>query len=367
MLLKNLYRRISRENIINKPAFSHINKVDSIRREMTAKLGTFCLALLLIISVSAAITGTFTGAEADLQPEQEEDHLLTVNLVEGEGSIEVEWDGESHTVEDEDSFEISHGTEVTLTAEPDEEDVEIWWTGAIPEDENREDEITITMDEAKTVRARFLEKINLSLQVFGQGNVTIEYWDEREEDWLEVEESPVSSDDEMTQQVWKGIELRIEADPDEDHRLERWEGVPYDEDEEYFEITVEEDLDIEAHFEEILYQTLDLEITDGGRVVIRWVHEEYDISRRLSYSDDTEIRIEQGSKVTLEAEPEMDFELVEWTGDIEDTDDIIEFDMDSDMQITANFDEESRFPGFTMTLLLPAIALAVLIYHKKER
>jgi len=54
--------------------------------------------------------------------EESEEYELTIN-VDGEGTVivDLEWDVEEEIVGDEKTFEIPDGTEVTLTAEADED------------------------------------------------------------------------------------------------------------------------------------------------------------------------------------------------------------------------------------------------------
>ncbi len=76
--------------------------------------------------------------------EEVEMYTLTVNI-DGEGTVEI----------DPDQDEYEEGTEVTLTATPDEDWEFVEWTGDY---ESEEEEITVTMDDDKTITAVFEEE-----------------------------------------------------------------------------------------------------------------------------------------------------------------------------------------------------------------
>ena len=86
---------------------------------------------------------------------------LTVEVI-GDGSVEVEYiedgDEEEATVGagEEDTFFVDPGTEVTLTAVEDEDFIE--WSGDIGDEDPESLEITIEMDEDKSVTAEFEEE-----------------------------------------------------------------------------------------------------------------------------------------------------------------------------------------------------------------
>ncbi|MBS3789507.1 MAG: hypothetical protein KGY66_01155, partial [Candidatus Thermoplasmatota archaeon] len=83
--------------------------------------------------------------------------------------------------------------------------------------------------------------------------------------------------------------------------------------------------------------------------------------------------------VNLTALPAGGWRFTMWTGDYGSTEEEITITMDSDMEITANFEEEEEveeeeveededggIPGFTSIILLIAVVTAVAIYHRKD-
>jgi len=82
-----------------------------------------------------------------------------------------------------------------------------------------------------------------------------------------------------------------------------------------------------------------------------------------------------GAEVELIANPDEGWEFVEWTGDESGTASTITVTMNEDKEITAVFKEEEidpepepeeEVPGFTSTLLLLAVVIAVAVYWKKR-
>ncbi|MFP3872497.1 MAG: InlB B-repeat-containing protein [Candidatus Aenigmatarchaeota archaeon] len=172
----------------------------------------------------------------------EDTYDLTVNL-EGEGEVEV----------DPDQEEYEEGTEVTLTAVPDEGWTFSHWEGAYPEGEDTAETIEIVMDGDKELTANFVEEVatfEFSLFVEGEGNVTMEIRYEGE--WHESEVSPIEDEWIAEDPGSNGTEIRLTANTPDGWEFSHWEGVPddVDETEEQIVITLEEDMEITAHFEE---------------------------------------------------------------------------------------------------------------------
>jgi len=325
--------------------------VDSIRRKPMKKLGVLCLAFLLAFSAFVVIPGQVVEAAERSETLQETSYTLTVNI-EGEGTVEI----------DPDQDEYEEGTEVNLKAIPDEGvDFAYWENAPAQVVDATESEIEITMEDDYDITAHFLESREFSLNVQGNGTVNVEHWIDGE--WEEVPESPV--DDEMSKEVWVGIELRLTAVTDEFHRIGEWEGVPDDVDEtaEQIEITVNEDIDITAQFVEIVFFELTIEIDGSGDVEVT-VDGEVE-----TLGDGESIEIAEDSRISLFPSPEFGWEFIEWEGDIGDENpesERIYINMDEDKTVTAVFEEENGIPGFSVTLLLLAVVIAVSIYQKKE-
>jgi len=70
--------------------------------------------------------------------------------------------------------------------------------------------------------------------------------------------------------------------------------------------------------------------------------------------------------VTLRARADDGWSFVEWTGDHESESENITLQMDDDKDITAVFQEEKKMPGFNLHILIPSLAVAVLIYIKRS-
>ncbi len=230
-----------------------------------------------------------------------EHYELTVNT-DGEGEVEV----------DPEQEEYEEGTEVNLTAIPEEGWSFAGWTGDVPDEEEYNEEITLTMDEDKQVMAHF-ETIPtplypLTLEIEGEGSVGV--------DGEEVE-TPYMEDHE------EGTEVTLKSAADDDWEFVEWTG-DYESEESEITLTMDQDYEITAVFEEVVeYYELTVNIDGEGEVDVDPEQDEY----------------EEGTVVELTASPEEGWEFVEWTGDETGTDPTIEITMDSDITITAHFEE----------------------------
>jgi len=249
--------------------------------------------------------------------EELDEYDLTINI-EGEGSTDPE-EG-THTYYD--------GEEVTVEAIPAEGWYFDQWTGDY---EGTDEEITVTMDEDKSLTAWFeIYEYELDISIEGEGSVDID----------------------PEQEVYEhGTEVELTAIPDEGWYFEEWTGDHESEDEE-ITVMMDDDKSVTAHFEVEEY-TLTVNTDGEGSVEIEPEKAEY----------------EHGEEVTLTAVPDSGWEFEEWTGDVpeEEEGEEITITMDDDKEITAVFEEEDEIPGFTSTLLLLAIIIAVAIYKKKKR
>ncbi len=218
---------------------------------------------------------------------------LTINI-EGEGTVDV----------DPDQDEYENGTEVTLTAYPDNNWRFDEWTGDYEGEEDSE-VITITMDEDKEITAHFeelLEDYELTINIEGEGDVVVE------PDQKEYEE---------------GTEVTLTADPDKGYAFKEWTGDHEGMDEQ-ITITMNDDMHITAVFEEESeYYELEVNIEGEGDVEVEPEQDEY----------------ETGTEVTLTAVPAEDWKFVEWSGDETSTEVDITVIMDEDKNITAHFEK----------------------------
>jgi len=100
------------------------------------------------------VTATYEGvtSEPTIVTVELDEYTLTIDI-DGEGTVTVEWDDHTEEVDDSATFDIPEGTEVTLTAEADEDWEFDEWEGT----DETGDTITITMDEDKEITAVFEE------------------------------------------------------------------------------------------------------------------------------------------------------------------------------------------------------------------
>jgi len=260
-------------------------------------------------------TGDHTGTEEEITItvdgdkslkahfEEKDDHLLTV-VVEGEGSTDPEEGTHTHY----------EGEEVSIEAI---EDVEGWqfvgWTGDVPQGEEEEQLITIVMDEDKEVTAHFeIHEYELTIGTQGEGSTEPE---------------------EGTHTYEHGEEVDVTATAAEDWYFVEWTGDHESTDEE-ITVTMDENKEITAHFEEIQDHTLEINIEGEG----------------ITDPPEGAYTYEDGEEVTVIATAAEGWYFVEWTGDHESTDEEITIIMDEDKSITANFEEDIDYYNLTVNI-----------------
>ncbi|MFW6048028.1 MAG: InlB B-repeat-containing protein, partial [Candidatus Natronoplasma sp.] len=148
----------------------------------------------------------------------EEGHILEINI-EGDGSVDVEPDLPSY----------EPGTEVTLTAEPDENSSFLGWTGDY---ESEKEKINVTMNSDKNLTVYFeINEYDLEINVDGEGAT-------------ELGEGSYTYE--------HGEVVKVQAIPEEGWEFSHWKGdVPQGEEEQnMINITIDEDKEITAYFEE---------------------------------------------------------------------------------------------------------------------
>ncbi len=167
--------------------------------------------------------------EIEVKLRADEDWALKekiVKVLEGfDLSVDIEGKGE---VEYEEKEQYVEGTEVNLTAVPEEGWNFVEWTGDY---EGTEEEITVTMDEDKNITAHFVEEVEyyeLNIDVEGEGEVEID------PDQDEYE---------------NGTEVNLILSVGEGWKFVNWSG-DYEGEEEEITITMDENKTITAVFEE---------------------------------------------------------------------------------------------------------------------
>ncbi|MEF8874764.1 MAG: NosD domain-containing protein [Candidatus Thermoplasmatota archaeon] len=223
-----------------------------------------------------------------------EEPILTIEVEEG-GTTEPE----------PGTYTYAYGEEVDIEAQPDEGWKFLEWTGDAPEEKEKDENITIVMDEDKVITAWFKRHTyNLDVKVEGQGSVNIE--PNKEE--YEFEE-----------------EVTLTAQPNEHWYLVEWTG-DYTGTEEEITITMDEDKELTAWFEILEY---DLELSVEGQGTTEPVEGSH--------------TYEHGEELTLQASPEEGWVFSHWSGDVTGDQEEITVTIDRDMNLTAHFVEEPYF------------------------
>ncbi len=173
---------------------------------------------------------------------------------------------------------------------------------------------TIKLEDDYDITAEFEKEIyELSLDVDGEGSISRPGEGDFE---YEYDETVV-----------------LEAEPDDNHRFEKWTGDTdpievEDLESELITITMEDDYDITAEFEED-YHELSIDSDEEGEVIRPGEGDfEYDI----------------GEEIVIEAEPNENYEFHRWTGDTDEIEgtssELTTIIMDDDYEITAEFEKE---------------------------
>jgi len=283
--------------------------------------------------------GSYLGTKEEITLEMDRDKSITAVFKElEEYNLTINIEGEGSTEPSEGTYTYDEGDLVTIEAIPYEGRSFIEWIGDYT---GTEKEITITMDRNKTITAVF-EKANYDLfvDIEGEGDVQINPEQDEYED---------------------GSAVDLTAEPAESWEFIEWKG-DYEGSEDEINVTMDSDKTIIAVFEELEEYTLTISIEgEGDTEPSEGTHTFY-----------------EGTEVKLTSTAQEGWYFDEWTGDINDTGEEIRIVMDDNKTITANFEptqaymeedaeDEDETPGFTSTLLLLALVMAVKIYKKKKR
>jgi len=131
----------------------------------------------------------------------------------------------------------------------------------------------------------------------------------------------------------EGEEVEVEAIADEGWYFVEWTG-DHEGTEEQITITMDDNKEVTAVFEEIQTYELAVGVEGKGDVVVEPEREEY----------------EEDTEVTLTAVPDEGWHFVEWTGNHEGTEEKITMIIEDDMHITAVFEEEIEYYELTVNV-----------------
>jgi len=222
------------------------------------------------------------------------------------------------TTPDTGTYSYDYGTEVSLTAIPDNGYRFTGWTGDVPEGQENDNPLMITVDSDKSVTANFIKQWTLNLSA-GTGGTT--------------DPAPGSYTHD------EGIEVSLTAIPDSGYRFSGWSGDASGSSNS-ITITMDSDKSVTANF--IKQWTLNLSAGTGGTTD----------PAPGSYTHD------EGTEVSLTAIPDSGYKFSGWSGDASGSSNSITITMDSDKSVTANFSaistdedepEEKTTPCFIAT------------------
>ena len=206
---------------------------------------------------------------------------------------------------------------VTLTAEPATGYEFVEWTGDVGDEDATSSEITLTMDAAKSVTATFaeIEEYVLTVSIDGDvgGTVTIE---------------PDQS------VYYYGEDVTVTAEPGDGYEFAGWTGdvqsnVPS------VTFTMYYDVNITAAFTATPVEQYQL--------YIYWEPEE---AAEITVEPDQEY-YDEGTEVTVTVTPSRGYDFVEWAGDVAGTGRSVTVTMNSDIELTAVF-EEVEVPSYRL-------------------
>jgi hypothetical protein len=220
------------------------------------------------------------------------EYPLTVNIV-GNGTVDEEVIASKVT-------DYESGTEVQLTAIPDEEYLFSDWTGDLESDENP---ATITIDGPKTVTATFLRTFKFTTIVNPEGAGTI---------------TPDSG------RYVRDVSFEVEAVPEPGWEFTNWEG-DFTGSVNPFDLTMNGNKTLVANFERKAF-VLTTDVTGNGQV----------LTNLISGSEDEDGFLFE-SEIELTAVPAENWNFVRWEGDIESTENPITVSMDQDISLVAVF------------------------------
>ncbi|MGM0546127.1 MAG: BspA family leucine-rich repeat surface protein [Bacteroidota bacterium] len=256
----------------------------------------------------------FTGWTGDVEFESNplpltvnEDYNLTANFEKKEYELTVDTKGEGTVQEqvvEEKSKEYEDGTVVELTASPAEGYRFVEWTGDVEETDNP---AQVTVDDPKEVTAVFEKKdYKLNVRTDGSGAVSEQVISKAKD----YEYGDVVELDPSAAEGWEFVEWKDDLEGSDNPA----------------QVTVDTAKTVTAVFERKTF-ALAPDIQGEGSVA----------------KDPDESEYEYGSKVTLTADPDDNWDFKEWAGEISGTTPEISVTVHSERDIKAFFKEEPLF------------------------
>src|SRR5690625_4702208 len=204
------------------------------------------------------------------------------------------------------SGEYDEGTEVELTATPNEHWVFNGWQG---DHSGNQNPASIVMDSDKSITAQFIKReYPLTINVEGEGSVQEEVIQQKTTDYPH------------------GTIVQLTANPAEGWEFIEWSG-DVEGTEKVVEIEVDEEKSITALFQPIDF-LLTIEVDGNGQV-----------EKEIVQSKNTEYPF--GTNVELTAIPDDGWEFVEWSGDLEGDENPQTITINEEKSITAVFEIQS--------------------------
>ncbi len=331
-------------------------------------------------------TGDVSSTDEQITIIMDEDKSVTARLEQHTYTVDVMIEGGGTVDIDPKQKNYEGGTEVTLTAETDEEWEFIEWTG---DEKGTDSKIVFTVDQDKEITAHFEEIVDppeeydLNINLEGKGStdpkegthtyeegmeVTIEasaeegwgfvewkgdhqgteqeilivvdedksitaYFEVKEYDLtINIEGGGNTHPEKGTHTFEYGKEMTLEAFPDEGWYFSHWMGSDFGkEGSDVITITVEDDKEITAHFErkEIEEHTLKIDIIGEGLVKVD------DENITLPYEEE----YEQGTAVSLEATAVEGWSFKRWTGEHESEKEKITVLIEDETEMTAHLEK----------------------------
>jgi hypothetical protein len=226
--------------------------------------------------------------------------------------------------------EYEEGTNVAVIAEPELGSAFISWAGC---DSTTGGECEVEMDAEKTVEVVFdLEEFELTVETEGSGEGVVE---------CQVEGEPYELCPE-TETYPYGTAVTLYAEPEEGSEFVEWSGDCASVEIEC-ELTVEESLSVTATFKPEPPFELTIETEGSGEG-------EFECAVEGEPAEACEVgaEYEEGTEITVIAEPEEGSEFVEWSGECDSVvGNECEVEMDADKTVKATFDLEPT-PEFSL-------------------